>query len=96
MAALAGAAALLAGPYLYGMAPTAHVYPAIVWLLAIWGACHIFVGVLMQLYSVARRMKGWMTAEHDIDICNTTLYWHFVLLTVLITAAVLAFFPELS
>ena len=34
--AVAGAAALLAGPWLTGLDPTTHVYPAIVWVLVIW------------------------------------------------------------
>jgi cytochrome c oxidase subunit I+III len=34
-----------------------------------------------------------MTARHDIDICNVTLYWHFCLLTVVVTVAVIAGFP---
>jgi cytochrome c oxidase subunit I+III len=95
-AAVAGTLALLAGPQAYDLSPTAHVYPATVWLLVIWCAFHIFVGVVMQAYTVARRLAGRMTARHDIDSCNTALYWHFVLITVLVTVAVLAFFPELS
>lgn len=96
IAAGAGAVAMLCGPYVHGMDPTAHVYPAIVWLFAIWSACHILLGVIMQVYCIARRLAGRMTAQYDIDICNTTLYWHFVLVTVVITVAVLAFLPELS
>jgi hypothetical protein len=34
-----------------------------------------------------------MTAEHDIDIHNVTLYWHFVAITVLVTVATIAGFP---
>ena len=94
--ACAGLVALLAGPYTHAMDPTSHVYPAIVWLLVLWSALHIFVGLLMQLYCLARRLAGRMTAKHDIDIRNVTLYWHFLLATVLITVAVIAFFPELS
>jgi cytochrome c oxidase subunit I+III len=96
VAAIGGAAALLLGPYRHGMDPTAHVYPAIVWLMVIWCAAHVFLGVIMQLYCVARRIAGRMTARHDIDLCNSTLYWHFVLATVAISVAILAFFPVLS
>ncbi|HEX2139341.1 MAG TPA: cytochrome ubiquinol oxidase subunit I, partial [Woeseiaceae bacterium] len=95
-AASAGLAALLAAPYSHGMDPTTHVYPAIVWLLVSWSALHVFCGILMQLYCAARRLAGCMTANHDIDIRNVTLYWHFLLITVFITVAVIAFFPELS
>ena len=85
--------ALLAGPRTTGMDPTAHVYPAIVWLLVGWTAIHVAAGVLMQLYCVARRAAGRMTARHDIDMSNVRLYWHFVALTVAATVAVMAGFP---
>ena len=47
----------------------------------------------MHLYCVARRAAGRMTARHDQDIVNVTLYWHFATLTALITVAVIAGFP---
>ncbi|MCE7032724.1 cytochrome c oxidase subunit I [Lysobacter sp. GX 14042] len=93
---VAGAAALVAGPRLHGMDPTAHVYPAIVWLLAGWTVLHVLVGVLMQLYCLARRARGHMDAEHDIDIRNATLYWHFVAITALVTVATIAGFPQVA
>ncbi len=91
--ALAAAGALLAGPWLTGMDPTQHAYPATVWLLVVWTAVHIAVGVIMQLYCIARRAAGRMTAEHDIDIHNVVLYWHFVAITVVVTVATIAGFP---
>jgi cytochrome c oxidase subunit I+III len=91
--ALTGAAALLAGPWRFGLDPTQHVYPATVWVLVLWTAVHVGVGVLMQLYCVTRRLAGRMTARYDIDITNVVLYWHFVALTVAITVAVIAGFP---
>jgi cytochrome c oxidase subunit I+III len=50
----------------------------------------------MQLYCVARRVAGRMTARHDIDIGNVTLYWHFAAGTVAITVAVVVGFPGLA
>jgi len=94
--AIVAAAALLAGPWLTGMDPTAHAYPATVWLLVGWTAAHIAVGVIMQLYCIARRAAGRMTAAHDIDIHNVALYWHFVAITVLVTVATIAGFPLLA
>lgn len=91
--ALGGAIALNAGPYLAGMAPTVHAYPAIVWLIVGWTTLHVALGVIMHLYCVARRWAGRMTAEHDIDICNVELYWHFTALTVVIAVGVIAGFP---
>jgi cytochrome c oxidase subunit I+III len=37
-----------------------------------------------------------MTAVHDQDIVNVTLYWHFVAFKVFITVAVIAGFPLLT
>jgi cytochrome c oxidase subunit I+III len=90
---LAGGAALLAGPWLTRLDPKTHVYPAIVWLLALWTALHIGVGLIMQVYCLARRWAGRMTARHDMDIANVALYWHFVAITVAITVGVIAGFP---
>ncbi len=94
--ALAATLAILAGPHVANMDPTAHVYPAIVWVLVIWTAIHTAVGCLMQLYCIARRAAQRMTANHDIEIRNVALYWHFVLITVLVTVAVIAGFPRVD
>jgi cytochrome c oxidase subunit I+III len=94
--AVAGGSALIAGPWSAGLDPTKNIYPAVVWLLVIWTAIHAAVGVVMQLYCVARRLAGRMTAEYDIDIGNVALYWHFAGLTVLTTVGVIAGFPRLA
>jgi len=99
-AAVAGAAlgaiALLAGPWAAGLDPTAHVYPAIVWLLVIWCALHAAVGIVMLGFCIVARAAGRLTAERDIDLQNVTLYWHFVALTVAITALVVTGFPRVA
>jgi cytochrome c oxidase subunit I+III len=91
--ALGGGAALLGGPWLTDMDPTEHVYPALVWMLALWTALHAVAGTLMQVYCLARRAAGRLTAQHDLDMCNTTLFWHFVAITAVITVGVIAGFP---
>ncbi|HEX2225557.1 MAG TPA: cbb3-type cytochrome c oxidase subunit I, partial [Candidatus Binatia bacterium] len=91
--ALAGGTALAAGPWLTGLDPTSHVYPATVWILVVWTDLQTLVGVIMLLYCVARRMAGRMTARYDIDISNVALYWHFTALTAAITVAIVAGFP---
>ncbi|HEX7227188.1 MAG TPA: cytochrome c oxidase subunit I [Candidatus Binatia bacterium] len=91
--ATTGAAALIAGPWFTGLDPTSHVYPATVWILVIWTAAQVFVGVIMHLYCLARRIAGRMTALYDSDISNVALYWHFTALTAAITVAVIAGFP---
>jgi cytochrome c oxidase subunit I+III len=95
-AAVAGGGALLAGPWLSGLDPASHVYPAMVWMLVVWTVIHIAAGLIMQLYCVARRLAGRMTARHDIDINNVALYWHFNAIMVVLTVAVIAGFPLVS
>jgi cytochrome c oxidase subunit I+III len=92
--ASAGSVALIAAPW--RLSPSSHVYPAIVWLLVIWSVVHVGVGLIMQLYCIARRLAGRMSARHDIDITNVTLYWHFTAITVAITVAVIAGFPRVA
>jgi cytochrome c oxidase subunit I+III len=91
--AVAGAGAFLAGPWVTDLNPQSHVYAAIVWLLMIWVAFHAAIGVIMQLYCVARRVAGRMTARYNIEIANVVLYWHFTTLAAVVTAAVTAGFP---
>ncbi len=91
--ATAGAAALLWGPYAFGMDPSAHVHPATVWVILIWTALHVAVGVVMQLYCLARSLAGKLTTEFDIDIHNVALYWHFAAVTAVVAVATVALFP---
>jgi cytochrome c oxidase subunit I+III len=93
---VAGSAALIAGPWTTRLDPTTHVYPAIVWVLVIWTVAHAAIGLIMQLYCLARRLTGRMTAQHDMDIANVLLYWHFVALTSAVTVAVIAGFPQVK
>lgn len=90
---IAGGAALVAGPWRSGLDPTVHAYPAIVWVLVGWTVLHTALGIVMQLYTLARRAAGRMTAQYDADIVNVSLYWHFLALTVVITVGVVAGFP---
>ncbi len=91
--AVAGSAALVAGPWTRGLDPTQHAYPAIVWVLVAWTVVHIAVGVLMHVYCVARRAAGRTTAARDADLRNVILYWHFTVLMAVATVAVTAGFP---
>ena len=91
--ALAGAAALAIGPWRTQLDPASHSYPATVWIMLIWAALHVVIGVIMQLYCLARRLAGRMTARHDIDVTNVVLYWHFALFMVVVAVLVGAGFP---
>ncbi len=94
--AAAGVAALAAGPWFSGLDPTAHAYPATVWVLVLWCGVHVGVGVIGQAYCIARSLAGRLTARWDIDIQNVALYWHFMAITVAVTVAVIAGFPLVS
>jgi cytochrome c oxidase subunit I+III len=93
---IASAAGLLAHPYLAQLDPTRSVYAATIWLLAIWSALHLAIGVLMHWYCIARRLAGRLTAKYDMDIVNVALYWHFTIVTVVITVAIAAGIPYLE
>jgi cytochrome c oxidase subunit I+III len=94
--ALGGAAALLIGPWVSDLDPRSHVYPATVWLLSAWTAFHVGVGVLAQIFCFASRLAGRMSARYDLDISIAALYWHFMLLTAVVTVLTLAGFPLVS
>ena len=91
--ALAGCGALVAGPLLTGLDPTRHAYDAIVWILVIWTVVIASVGLIMLAYCMAGSLLGRLTPRYDMDLGNTVLYWHFALLTTLVTALVVAAFP---
>ncbi len=92
---LHGAAGLAGfmGPWAHGMDPTAHVYPAIVWVLVIWTLAHAGVGMIMLLFCLAATCTGRLSREHDTDIHNVALYGHFLLFTAVVTFAVTGLFP---
>ncbi len=48
----------------------------------------------MQLYCLAASIFGKMDPDHDADIWNVTLYWHFHVLTVLVATAVIGLAPR--
>ncbi|WP_339770893.1 cytochrome c oxidase subunit I [uncultured Pseudosulfitobacter sp.] len=73
--------------------PVSHVYPAILWALMVWLVVHLCAGIIMQCYCLAGSLFGKVTPRHDADLRNVTLYWHFVALKVLVTAALLGLVP---
>ncbi len=80
-------------PIAANMDPTHHAYEAIVWVLIGWTAVHVLLGTLMLCYCFARRVAGRMTEKYDADITNVTLFWHFVIITAIVTVMVVAGFP---
>jgi cytochrome c oxidase subunit I+III len=81
------------GPWLGGLDPVDHAYPATVWVLVGWTAAHAGLGLVMLLYSIARSWAGRLTPTHDVDLWNVSLYWHFVAVTATATFAVTTLFP---
>jgi len=96
LASLASLGAGLAGPWTSGLDPKAHVYPAIVWTLAIWTAAHGGVAAIMQGYTLARSIAGKMTPAYDADVRNISVYLHFLLFTAVVAYATIGLFPELA
>ncbi len=96
LAAAAGGTLLVLAPWSSGLDPTAHAYPAMVWLLVGWVVCHLAIGILMQGYCGARRAANRLSARFDIDIRNTVLFWHVSLAISAVTIGVVAFAPVLS
>ncbi len=93
--ALGGGAALVASAAVPGLNPTEHVYPAIMWALVVWTVLHVGLGVIMQGYCLAGFAFGRVTARFDAPIWNTCLYWHFLALQVVVTAAMVAVLPRM-
>ncbi|UOA29361.1 cytochrome c oxidase subunit I [Pseudosulfitobacter sp. DSM 107133] len=73
--------------------PVSHVYPAILWALMVWLVVHLGAGIIMQCYCLAGSLFAKVTPRHDADLRNVTLYWHFVALKAVVTAAVLGLVP---
>ena len=92
----ASAGSWLIGPWLSGMDPTQHSYPAILWTLVIWAAVHAGVAIIMQMFVLAASLAGRMTPRYDADIRNVTVYMHFFALTVIVTFATISLFPQIS
>ena len=48
----------------------------------------------MQLYCLAGSLAGKLRPTHDADLRNVALFWHFMVLTALVTAAVTGLAPR--
>ncbi|NJC33935.1 cytochrome c oxidase subunit I+III [Sphingomonas jejuensis] len=96
VASMAGIAAGLAGPWTSDLVPEQHVYPAIVWTLAIWTSAHSGVAAIMQSYTLARSVTGRLTPTYDAELRNISVYMHFMLLTAAVTYLTIGLFPVLA
>ena len=94
-ASAAGATLLVLSLTAPGVEPTEHVYPAVLWALVVWTVVHVGAGAIMQGYCLAGSLFGKLTPKYDADIHNVCLYHHFLLGTVLVTAATVGLLPGL-
>ncbi|WP_149755236.1 cytochrome c oxidase subunit I [Roseivivax sediminis] len=93
--AIAGGTALVLAVWVPGLAPSSHVYPAMMWALVVWTCAHVAAGVVMQGYCLAGTIFGKLTPRYDADLWNTTLFWHFLVVSCLITAAMIGILPRM-
>ena len=63
--------------------------------LAIWAAIHVAGGIIMQVWCIAASFAGKIDPRHDAPLWNITLFWHFLLVTILVTGAVTAALPRM-
>ena len=94
--ALGALVAFAAAAWDADLQPTRHAYDATCWVLILWLAAHVGAGLVMQGYCAARSLAGRMTPEYDADFWNVALYWHFLLVTGVVTFALLGLFPLLT
>ncbi|SFG83730.1 cytochrome c oxidase subunit 1 [Palleronia marisminoris] len=90
------AAALGAGALVWSILhldPTSHVYPAILYAIAVWTAVHTIPGIIMQFYCLAGTIFGKIRPTYDAPIWNTVLFWHFLLVTALVAAFTIGALP---
>lgn len=95
LAAIAGTTMIAWSVRVAELDPTAHVYPAMIWAMVIWMGVHIGVGILMQGFCLAASFAGRLDSKHDAYIWNVSLYWHFLIVTVVVTAFVVGIAPRM-
>nr|WP_259400510.1 cytochrome c oxidase subunit I [Roseovarius sp. SCSIO 43702] len=95
VATLGAAGAMGLALWLPGLEPASHAYPAMMYALGVWVGAHSAVAVIMLLYCLAGSLAGKLTPRYDADLCNVTLFWHFLCLTGLVTALMMGVFPRL-
>ncbi|KKL27822.1 hypothetical protein LCGC14_2381320, partial [marine sediment metagenome] len=93
--AASGAGAMVLALWLPGLDPTSHVYPAMMWGLTVWTVAHVSAGIIMQLYCLAGTIFGKVTPRYDAPLWNVELFWHFLIITVVVTVAMTAVMPRL-
>lgn len=93
--AVSGAVLIAWSVWAAGMDPTAHVYPAMMRALAVWIGADAAAGSVMQLSCLAGCWFGKLTPDHDADLWNVMLFWHFAALMTGVAAATIGIVPRL-
>ncbi len=78
-----------------GFDPTVHAYTALVWMMVVWPAGHIALGMIMTLFCMSKaavQPKGLAWA-HAVD--TTALWWGWSVLQTLVSLAIVVFYPQL-
>jgi cytochrome c oxidase subunit I+III len=75
--------------------PTVHAYTALVWMMVVWPAGHIALGMIMALFSLTKaavrpRELAW---SHAVD--TTALWWGWSVIQSLLSVAIIVFYPQL-
>lgn len=86
-------AALLA--WMRPISANADAYGATLWTLAGYAMTHVVVSALMVIYVLAALAAGRLSAARPLALENTLLVNRFSALLVLVTLALVAFFPRL-
>ena len=90
---IAGGASLIVS--VLELEPTTHVYPAMMCALVVWISAHLIAGAVMQAYCLAGSVFGKLTPRHDADIWNVTLFWHFLVISIVVTGLMVGLFPRM-
>jgi cytochrome c oxidase subunit III len=74
--------------------PQTNAYGSIFFMITGLHGTHVFVGLLIALYTQARAWLGHFHARRSVAVSNTALYWHFVDGIWLIVFTVLYLYPH--
>lgn len=63
---------------LHEFTPSTNVYGSLYFTITGFHLAHVFVGLVMSLWTQVRAWQGAFGAESHVTVQNFTMYWHFV------------------
>ena len=63
---------------LHEFTPTTNVYGSLYFTITGFHLAHVFVGLLMSLWTQMRAWQDAFDADRHVTVQNFTMYWHFV------------------